>query len=202
MKRLSFVIIIVFLVVLTSESFCETRIKDVSPILNAKDIPGYFLHDSYKKILDWNELDLTNPLYSQFGIDVKKMKSDRVISFDESWLTIRKEEYKKKRKENFTDYSVISVKRDYLMTREAAYEWAKSEVIRPRCLEEGSYSGVLIGDKCWSNKFAQNGKSPKYPVIILFFKNKTVVEVCLFNRNGNPNPKFAEKIAQIVASRI
>lgn len=181
--------------------FSEPVFENFPPILDKKILPGFYIHESEKIVSKWNELDLGEGDYNYLrGIDLSKIKSPEIVSYYERWETISKEKTEEEIKK--MDYTTLTIRRDQLKSHEAAMEWAKLEL--KRYLDKGSFSGVKIGDACWSNrwKMVEIQKNLRFTPVILFVQKNFVVRITITRMHGPVDPNFAEKVALTVASRL
>lgn len=95
----------------------------------------------------------------------------------------------------------IYVNRRIFKTRKEAFENVKLAVQSPLGFPpEGSYSGVKIGERCWSNRGKRGEREPYFRVLVFLKKNHLVT--LFFQKYPEADPTLLERLALIVASRI
>ena len=189
--------------------FVSPKEKDVTPLLDTGVLPGFYLRYSTEEVVGWDEFEAYSPNdYKKKGFNVNEVKSNKVIRFDEFWGSIRKEEWEKKwgrnkpkgKKVPKPDYTTVSLERTYFKSGEAAKIWVKMG-LQKHPLDEGSFSGIKIGDACWSYAKVINGSKnhPMSSKLLVFVKNNVLVEIRVTRPMGRVD---IEKIALIVESRL
>lgn len=201
-KKIFIPIFSIFLLLLNvSFVLPETIDKKAAPLLNENILKGFYLHSSEKSIYKWDELKSMD-YHKSRGMDIDKVKSEKIIFYEEYWCTLPKKDMKKyvsKKTNERPDYKIFSLYRTNLKSHEAALEWVKSEM-KEHPWVEGSFSGKKVGDGCWSNKFQED--KPRFSPQLMFVKDNVVVRMGMVRIHGKGDPLFVEKVAEFVVSKL
>lgn len=171
------------------------------PILDAKILNGYYLH----KCIDQSQIE----------------NNVKILSEKETWMTVaptelEKAEIWKPDWEKRIRYSIITVERYHLNSNKDALTYANSYMARAGgrlVWSEGSYTGDLIGQKCWSNKNSNTRKESvkewgyENGLSLIFVNGDMLVRVdgssLPFANNSSPmRPEFVEDVARAIDSKL
>lgn len=191
-----------------------------SPILDNNVLPGCFTLNSVD-----SDVQTTSEFAKYDNRYLRIKKTDRIEVVKEIWMTMTKKElwdnwYDKNKRINNLKNSAIYVDRYYFNNPEDALEFAKimmqgtGSLLPPKCEKsrqiyeewtEGGYDTKAIGDICWSNKNSYQYKCLQKGngLVVFFVKGNLLVCVSGKGPENNPiDPRFIEKIAQVVEKRL
>lgn len=193
------IIIVVFLIhVLTAYLFSNKAFSEIiDPILNNTILPNYFCSkfrnssDSICVQKDENEIEVN------FGVHREMWESMSKNEFEKAMKQIANNKLKREQ------IDLTSVAVDIYTFKSNSEALSAIDAIRSSGgikLPLGSYSGEIIGEKCWAHK--GNNIDVAFFKMVGFLKGNKIVQISASNYMKEVSTSFVENIAKAVAVKI